>query len=135
MRSARAGAASPKAQIQVSRTGTSARFPGVQRALAPKDEILIGDCIEELRRLPESCADLVFADPPYNLQLEGALSRPDQSVVDAVDDDWDKFASFGDYDRFTREHLGTWPEVTRIYSNFAISTPKAAGPLPLRRTT
>ncbi len=105
MRSARAGAASPKAQIQVSRTGTSARFPGVQRAVAPKDEILIGDCIEELRRLPESCADLVFADPPYNLQLEGALSRPDQSVVDAVDDDWDKFASFGDYDRFTRDWL------------------------------
>ncbi len=105
MRSARAGAASPKAQIQVSRTGTSARFPGVQRLGVPKDEILIGDCIAELRRLPEGCADLVFADPPYNLQLEGALSRPDQSVVDAVDDDWDKFASFGDYDRFTRDWL------------------------------
>jgi modification methylase len=105
MRSARAGAASPKAQIQVSRTGTSGRFPGVQRLGVPKDEILIGDCVAELRRLPEGCADLVFADPPYNLQLEGALSRPDQSVVDAVDDDWDKFASFGDYDRFTRDWL------------------------------
>ncbi len=105
MRSARAGAASPKAQIQVSRTGTSApRFPGVQRA-APKDEILIGDCIAELRNLPPGCADLVFADPPYNLQLEGSLSRPDQSVVDAVDDEWDKFASFSDYDNFTREWL------------------------------
>ncbi|HMN74395.1 MAG TPA: modification methylase, partial [Rhodoblastus sp.] len=75
MRSARAGAASPKAQIQVSRTGPSAsRFPGVQRASQPvlKDEILIGDCIAHLRGLPEGCADLVFADPPYNLQLEGA---------------------------------------------------------------
>jgi modification methylase len=106
MRSARAGAASPKAQIQVSRTGPSAtRFPGVQRSV-PKDEILIGDCVAQLRRLPEGCADLVFADPPYNLQLEGALSRPDQSLVDAVDDDWDKFASFADYDAFTRDWLG-----------------------------
>ena len=105
MRSARAGAASPKAQIQVSRTGTSApRFPGVHRA-APKDEILIGDCVAELQRLPPGCADLVFADPPYNLQLEGALSRPDQSMVDAVDDAWDKFASFSDYDSFTRDWL------------------------------
>ena len=114
MRSARAGAASPKAQIQVLRTGPSAsRVPGVQRAAprtapptVPRDEILIGDCIAHLRGLPEGCADLVFADPPYNLQLEGALSRPDQSMVDAVDDDWDKFASFADYDSFTREWLG-----------------------------
>ena len=47
----------------------------------------------------------MFADPPYNLQLEGALSRPDQSVVDAVDDDWDKFADFAEYDAFTRRWL------------------------------
>jgi len=47
----------------------------------------------------------VFADPPYNLQLEGALSRPDQSVVDAVDDDWDKFADFATYDSFTKDWL------------------------------
>ncbi len=113
MRSARAGATSPKAQIQVSRTGPSAsRFPGVQRPgrqagsqAVPKDEILIGDCISHLRGLPGGCADLVFADPPYNLQLEGALSRPDQSMVDAVDDDWDKFGSFAEYDTFTREWL------------------------------
>ena len=55
--------------------------------------------------MPAESVDLVFADPPYNLQLEGQLSRPDQSVVDAVDDDWDKFASFADYDRFTRDWL------------------------------
>ena len=55
--------------------------------------------------MPAESVDLVFADPPYNLQLEGQLSRPDQSVVDAVDDDWDKFASFADYDRFTHDWL------------------------------
>ena len=55
---------------------------------------------------PQASVDLVFADPPYNLQLESALSRPDQSVVDAVDDDWDKFADFAAYDAFTRAWLG-----------------------------
>jgi modification methylase len=75
-------------------------------AETPRDAILVGDCIEQLERLPAASVDLVFADPPYNLQLEGALSRPDQSVVNAVDDDWDKFASFGDYDAFTRAWLG-----------------------------
>jgi modification methylase len=67
--------------------------------------ILVGDCVDELNRLPEACVDLIFADPPYNLQLEGALSRPDQSVVDAVDDEWDKFADFAEYDAFTRAWL------------------------------
>ena len=55
--------------------------------------------------LPEASVDLVFADPPYNLQLEGALTRPDQSLVDAVDDAWDKFADFAEYDAFTRAWL------------------------------
>ncbi len=71
----------------------------------PKDTILVGDCVAEIERLPAGSVDLVFADPPYNLQLEGALSRPDQSVVDAVDDDWDKFADFAEYDSFTRRWL------------------------------
>ena len=65
----------------------------------------MGDCVARLANLPLESVDLVFADPPYNLQLEGSLSRPDQSLVDAVDDDWDKFASFADYDRFTRAWL------------------------------
>ncbi len=65
----------------------------------------MGDCIENLRRLPTGSIDLIFADPPYNLQLEGLLTRPDASIVDAVDDDWDKFASFADYDTFTRAWL------------------------------
>ena len=72
----------------------------------PLDEILIGDCIAAMDRLPAASVDCVFADPPYNLQLgEAGLLRPDQSRVDAVDDDWDKFASFEQYDAFTRAWL------------------------------
>ncbi len=71
----------------------------------PLDTILIGDCIAELSRLPSGSVDLIFADPPYNLQLEGALHRPDQSLVDAVDDAWDRFDSFEAYDAFTRAWL------------------------------
>ena len=69
------------------------------------DAILKGDCITELEKLPAASVDLVFADPPYNLQLEGRLTRPDQSEVNAVTDDWDKFASFSVYDDFTRAWL------------------------------
>lgn len=73
---------------------------------APDSDVIIeGDCLAELAKLPDACADLVFADPPYNLQLGGGLTRPDQSVVDGVDDDWDKFADFAEYDRFTRAWL------------------------------
>jgi modification methylase len=104
MRISRAGASGQSAQIQVSRTGSGlARRPVI--GPAPRDAIIVGDCIEELEKLPPASVDLVFADPPYNLQLEGALSRPDQSLVDAVDDDWDKFASFAEYDSFTRRWL------------------------------
>jgi modification methylase len=112
MRTARAGAFRPLAQIQVLRTGASeAKRPAAilraagQDSPAPRDTILVGDCIAEMMRLPEASVDLVFADPPYNLQLEGALSRPDQSVVDGVDDAWDKFADFAEYDAFTRDWL------------------------------
>lgn len=69
------------------------------------DKIIAGDSIDVLRSLPDSFADLVFADPPYNLQLGGDLTRPDNSRVDGVDDDWDRFDSFGDYDKFTRDWL------------------------------
>ena len=69
------------------------------------DTILIGDCIEQLKTLPDRSVDLVFADPPYNLQLGGDLLRPDNSKVNAVDDEWDQFESFAAYDRFTREWL------------------------------
>ncbi|HTV67401.1 MAG TPA: site-specific DNA-methyltransferase [Rhizobiaceae bacterium] len=76
---------------------------------APKadwlDSILKGDCVASLEKLPEKSIDVVFADPPYNLQLEGDLHRPDQSKVDAVDDHWDQFESFETYDAFTRAWL------------------------------
>ena len=70
------------------------------------ETIIQGDCLEALAGLPEKSVDLVFADPPYNLQLGGDLHRPDNSKVDAVDDAWDRFASFEDYDRFTRAWMG-----------------------------
>ena len=70
------------------------------------DTIIQGDCIEVLRSLPDRSVDLVFADPPYNLQLGGDLLRPDNSRVDAVDDAWDQFESFAAYDAFTRAWLG-----------------------------
>ncbi len=70
------------------------------------NRIVVGDCVGELRQLPDKCVDLIFADPPYNLQLEGALLRPNNTRVDGVDDAWDKFSSFQDYDRFTRTWLG-----------------------------
>ncbi len=106
MRISRAGTSGRAAQILVSRTGSGLARRPVTVGVAPRDAILVGDCVDELGGLPPSSVDLVFADPPYNLQLEGALSRPDQSLVDAVDDDWDKFASFADYDAFTRAWLG-----------------------------
>ena len=74
-------------------------------ALLPIDSIVMDDCIAAMRALPAKSVDLIFADPPYNLQLGGDLNRPDGSHVDAVTDDWDKFDSFADYDRFTRAWL------------------------------
>lgn len=71
----------------------------------PLNTILDGDCIEVMNSLPEASVDLIFADPPYNLQLKGELHRPDNSRVDAVDDAWDQFSSFKAYDDFTRAWL------------------------------
>jgi modification methylase len=69
------------------------------------DTIVQDDCVTAMARLPAGSVDMVFADPPYNLQLGGDLFRPEGSLVDAVDDDWDKFATFADYDSFTRAWL------------------------------
>lgn len=69
------------------------------------DQILCGDCIEILGQLPENSIDLVFADPPYNLQLSQELWRPNRTRVGAVEDEWDKFTSFEQYDEFTRNWL------------------------------
>ncbi len=69
------------------------------------DRIILGDCIAEMARLPDKSIDMIFADPPYNLQLGGDLLRPEGGKVDACDDDWDKFDSLATYDDFTREWL------------------------------
>ncbi len=74
-------------------------------AALPLNQVLAGDCVEVMNALPEASVDLIFADPPYNLQLKGQLHRPDNSQVDAVDDAWDQFSSFAVYDRFTRDWL------------------------------
>jgi modification methylase len=71
----------------------------------PLDQIIVSDCIEAMNRLPEQCVDLVFADPPYNLQLRQELYRPNLTRVDAVDDEWDKYESFEAYDQFTTAWL------------------------------
>src|SRR5213080_4284455 len=88
-----------------SRRGASARAPRVSFESVATNRILVGDCIAEMAKLPAACVDLVFADPPYNLQLQGDLKRPDDSRVDAVNDAWDKFSSFAAYDDFTRAWL------------------------------
>ncbi len=75
----------------------------------PNNEIIAGDCVSIMNSLPQDSVDLVFADPPYNLQLKGDLHRPDSSKVDAVNNDWDKFSSFEIYDDFT----SAWLEAAR----------------------
>lgn len=69
------------------------------------DQIILGDCIEVLKSLPDESVDLIFADPPYNLQLNQELWRPNLTLVDAVDDDWDQFADFESYDKFSQSWL------------------------------
>jgi len=87
---------------QVGERGTTLMTGAIR---LPVDRILKGCCIETMNRLPEKSADLIFADPPYNLQLQGELRRPDESKVDAVTDDWDQFATFKAYDKFTHAWL------------------------------
>jgi len=89
----------------VSRRGASVRAPRVSFQSAASARILVGDCVAEMAKLPAASIDLIFADPPYNLQLQGELKRPDDSYVDAVDNAWDQFASFSAYDDFTRAWL------------------------------
>jgi modification methylase len=74
-------------------------------ATLPLNTILDGDCIDVMAGLPSNSVDLIFADPPYNLQLKNQLHRPDNSKVDAVDDHWDQFSSFAAYDDFTSRWL------------------------------
>jgi len=82
------------------RSAAEDKAPGL-----PLDRIIRDDCVAAMAKLPDACVDMVFADPPYNLQLGGDLFRPEGSRVDAVDDDWDKFDTFAAYDEFTRAWL------------------------------
>jgi modification methylase len=79
----------------------------------PLDQILRGDCVQILRTLPSGSVDCIFADPPYNLQLQRELRRPNDSVVDGVDEDWDRFEDFPAYDGFTRDWLAECRRVLR----------------------
>ena len=81
--------------------------------ILPLNQILHGDCIEVLRSLPEKSVDLIFADPPYNLQLQNDLYRPNMTKVDAVNDRWDKFQGFAEYDTFTHEWLSASQRVLK----------------------
>jgi modification methylase len=91
--------------MRESRRGAPSRAPRGTSRSSELSRILIGDCVAQMAALPAASVDLVFADPPYNLQLQGALKRPDESKVDAVDANWDKFSSFEAYDDFTRAWL------------------------------
>src|SRR3981081_363750 len=89
----------------VSHRGASAKAPRTKFESDRSTRIVVGDCVAGMSKLPAGSVDLVFADPPYNLQLKGDLKLPEESHVDAVNDDWDKFSSFGAYDDFTRAWL------------------------------
>lgn len=95
-----------------SRRGAPSRAPrGLSKT--PEHRILVGDCVNEMSKLQAGSVDLIFADPPYNLQLASDLKRPDDSHVDAVTDDWDKFESFAAYDAFTKEWLAACKRVLK----------------------
>jgi DNA modification methylase len=79
----------------------------------PLDHIFQGNCIDILESMPEKCIDAVFADPPYFLQLQHELVRPDNSFVDAVNDSWDQFDNFSSYDIFTRDWLAACRHVLK----------------------
>src|SRR5262245_18149220 len=92
---------------------TSPAGGGEDEGLGEGNRILVGDCVALLRTPPASSVRMVFADPPYNLQLRGELHRPDNSRVDAVDDEWDQVGDFAAYDRFTRAWLAECRRVLR----------------------
>ena len=77
------------------------------------NKILNADCLKELKKIPDETFDLIFADPPYNLQLQNSLVRPDRSKVNAVNDKWDQFKSFKTYDKFTSDWLSECKRVLK----------------------
>jgi modification methylase len=99
--------------MDVVRIGAPLGAPRSTKESAALDRILIGDCVAELEKIPAESVDLIFADPPYNLQLRNELKRPDDSLVDAVDDEWDQFESFKAYDDFSRAWLNACRRVMK----------------------
>src|SRR5262244_3053693 len=97
----------------VSRHGAPGRAPRLTPESAEPCRIVVGDCLAAMAGLAAESGDLVVADPPYNLQLQGDLKRPDDSHVDAVNDDWDKFTSFSAYDDFTHAWLAACRRVMK----------------------
>lgn len=91
-----------KAKGKAKLASKPASKPAVNAKALPLDKVLVGDCVELMNSLPEGSVDMIFADPPYNLQLEGDLVRPNNTKVDAVNDHWDQFDSFQVYDEFTK---------------------------------
>jgi modification methylase len=91
--------------VGVHRTNSGFGIDVMSEPALPLDQVIEGDCVEILNSLPEYSVDLVFADPPYNLQLQQDLWRPNMTRVDAVNDEWDKFADFAAYDAFTEAWL------------------------------
>ncbi|HEY0835523.1 MAG TPA: site-specific DNA-methyltransferase [Azospirillum sp.] len=81
------------------------------------NRILLGDCVQLMNELPAGSVDMVFADPPYNLQLGGELLRPNHSRVDGVEEEWDKFQDFETYDRFTRDWLAAARRVLKPHGS------------------
>jgi modification methylase len=101
------------ARTTSSPASTAAADNGAAHPLGDGNRLLLGDCVELMKAMPDASIDMVFADPPYNLQLRGDLHRPDNSKVDAVDDAWDQIGSFGVYDAFTRSWLAEARRVLR----------------------
>ncbi len=95
----------PKVSARTAARAKAIKPAPVDTRVLPLDQIVRGDCIAAMRAMPDKSVDMIFADPPYNLQLGGELFRPDGSHVDAVTDDWDKFDTFAAYDAFTRAWL------------------------------
>src|SRR3546814_19923202 len=103
---------------RVKAPATKRRTPKVDPADLPLDSILQGDCVEMMRSLPAASVDMIFADPPYNLQLGGDLLRTDGTQVDAVDDDWDKFDRLPTSERFPH----AWTKAAKPIQNTGGST-------------
>ena len=85
--------------------GRVEKAKGVVAPEVDTDRIIRADCVAAMAELPDGCVDMIFADPPYNLQLGGDLFRPEGGRVATVNDDWDKFDSFAAYDKFTKAWL------------------------------